>query len=285
MKNDLRQSEDSKYIPMTSFKSGKGHQVRNDIFYYTDQIVNVVFIGNPTEGPWILVDAGMPKSGNELIRVAEDRFGKGKKPLFILLTHGHFDHVGSIVDLINYWNVPVYAHIDEFPYLTGQRPYLEPDPTVEGGLLAKISSIYPYEPINIAKVLKALPADGSIPELEDWKWISTPGHSPGHVSFFRESDGTLIVGDAFVAVRQDSFYKVLIQKKELNGPPRYFTTDWQAAWNSVKLLESLNPTLAITGHGPSFEGSQLKEGLKALAMEFDQVAIPAYGKYLKTDNS
>jgi glyoxylase-like metal-dependent hydrolase (beta-lactamase superfamily II) len=88
------------------------------------------------------------------------------------------------------------------------------------------------------------------------------------VSFFRESDRTLIAGDAFVTVRTDSFYKVIIQKEEINGPPRYFTTDWDAAFESVKKLEALKPEIAITGHGPAMEGEELRSGLKELVDDF-----------------
>jgi len=266
---------------MVTFASGTGHEVRNDIYYYTDQIVNIIMIGDPSKGQWVLVDAGMPKSGSEILSVAEKRFGKGSKPSAILLTHGHFDHVGSIVDLIHHWNVPVYAHTMEFPYLTGVLPYPEPDTTVEGGLLAKISSLYPHEPIDIKEVLLPLPGDHAVPGLAEWQWIHTPGHSPGHISLFRERDRTLIAGDAFVTVRADSFYKVLVQKKEINGPPRYLTTDWTAARESVKLLEALRPALAITGHGPYMEGEELSTGLKKLVDEFDELAIPDYGKFVK----
>src|SRR5690606_37356328 len=214
MKEKMHQSEDNHMIPMTSVSAGKGRQVTSDVFYYTNQIVNVIFIGTPGSNSWILVDAGMPGSGSKLHAVAEDRFGKGSKPELILLTHGHFDHVGGIVHLLEQWpDVPVYAHRAEFPYLTDQQAYPEPDPTVEGGMLAKISSIYPHEPINITPVLQPLPDDGSVPGLTDWKWIHTPGHTAGHASFFRESDRLLIAGDAFVTVKQDSFYQVLIQKE------------------------------------------------------------------------
>ncbi len=123
----------------------------------------------------------MPKSGDEIRIVAEDIFGANAKPSAIILTHGHFDHVGSIVHLIKHWNVPVYAHPAECPFLTGEQSYPEPDTSVEGGLLAKISSIYPNEPINIKPVLQPLPGDNSIPGLPDWKWLHTPGHSPGQV--------------------------------------------------------------------------------------------------------
>jgi len=277
----MHQSEDNHIIPMTSVSAGKGREVKPDIFYYTDQIVNLIFVGEPSTSRWILVDAGMPKSGENIIKAAEERFGKDTKPEAIILTHGHFDHVGAIVHLLEKWKgVPVYAHTAEFPFLTGKEAYPEPDPTVEGGMLAKISKIYPHEPINIESVLLPLPLDGSIPNLPDWKWVHTPGHSPGHVSFFRESDRTLLAGDAFVTVQQDSFYKVLIQKEEVHGPPPYLTTDWKAAKSSVERLNGLQPLLVITGHGTHMEGLELTNGLKKLSEQFDTLALPKHGKYV-----
>src|ERR1700712_3082748 len=151
----MEQSKDSRFIPMTSVDSGRLRVVAPDVAYYTNQIVNVIMIGSPGQN-WVLVDAGMPKSASEIIEAAEKRFGE-KAPDAIILTHGHFDHVGSIVDLVMRWKVPVYAHPLEFPYLTGNQAYPEPDPSVEGGLLAKIASIYPNEPVNISEVLMRLP--------------------------------------------------------------------------------------------------------------------------------
>lgn len=276
----MEQSKDNKYIPMTSVNSGKGREVGVDVYYYTDQIVNLVMVGMPNEGNWVLIDAGMPKSGKEIIEVARERFGD-RPPVAIVLTHGHFDHVGSIVDLLYEWNVPVYAHPFEVPFLTGEQAYPEPDTSVEGGMLAKISSIYPNEPINIREKLELLPPDGSVPHLPGWQWIHVPGHSPGQVAFFREEDRLLISGDAFITVRQDSFYKVLIQDKEVNGPPRYLTTDWDAAWESVKRLQVLNPQTVIPGHGSAMEGEELKEGLQELVQGFRELAIPDHGKFVK----
>jgi glyoxylase-like metal-dependent hydrolase (beta-lactamase superfamily II) len=222
----------------------------------------------------------MPKSGEKIIEECSDRFPTNNRPMAIILTHGHFDHVGSLVRLIEEWEVPVYAHPLEFPFLTGRQAYPEPDTSVEGGILAKISSIYPHEAIDITPAIVPLPSDGSIPHLPNWRWIHTPGHSPGHVSFFRETDGTLIAGDAFVTVRADSLYKVLTQKKEVNGPPRYLTTDWEAARESVEKLYALNPQVAVTGHGTAMEGEELQEGLKKLVNEFETLAIPNHGKFV-----
>jgi glyoxylase-like metal-dependent hydrolase (beta-lactamase superfamily II) len=275
---EMRQSDDDKFIPMTSVSSGKLREARPDVFYYTDQIVNVVFIGTPTH--WVLVDAGMPKSGDELRLVAEDLFGAGSKPAAIVLTHGHFDHVGGIVHLVKHWNVPVYAHPMEFPFLTGKQSYPEPDTSVEGGLLAKISAIYPNEPIDITSALLPLPTDLSITGLPGWKWVHTPGHSPGQVALFRESDRTLISADAVITVKQDSMYKVLVQKKEVCGPPVYLTTDWNAARRSVETLQSLQPELVIPGHGSAMEGEELAKGLNRLVEEFEELAIPDHGKFV-----
>jgi hypothetical protein len=63
---------------------------------------------------------------------------------------------------------------------------------------------------------------------------------------------------------------VLTQEKEINGPPRYLTTDWQKAWGSVKKLQELNPKAAITGHGLPMFGEELKNSLQHLVMEFDK---------------
>jgi len=275
----MKQSSDSKNVPMTSFSSGHGKEVLPDLYYYTNQIVNVVMIGRP-DGEWVLVDCGLPGSGDELIEVAEQRFGKNRPPAAILLTHGHFDHVGSIVALLKKWDVPVYAHELEFPYLTNKQAYPEPDSTVEGGLLAKMAGIYPHEPIDITASLKPLPADGTVPELPAWRWIHAPGHSPGQVVFFRADDKTLLSADAFITVRQDSFYKVLIQKKDVNGPPRYFTTDWKAAKETVQKLRDLQPALVVSGHGQAMKGGPLRLGLKNLADNFDELAVPDHGKFV-----
>lgn len=284
MEEKMKQSEDEKYVPMTSFSSGKGREVREDVFYYTNQIVNVIMIGKPNSDHWVLIDAGMPKSGPEIKKVAEKRFGKDSKPYAIILTHGHFDHVGGVTYLIKQWNVPVYAHPLEFLYLTGEKRYPEPDTSVEGGLLAKISSIYPIEPVNIKLALREIPQDGEVPFLSDWKWVHVPGHSPGQIALFRERDRCLIAADAFVTVQQDSFYKVLTQKKEIHGPPVYLTTNWEMAKESVAKLEALKPEVAITGHGPAMEGEELRKGLNILVNGFEKLAVPSYGKFVRNED-
>ncbi|TYP78078.1 MBL fold metallo-hydrolase [Paenibacillus methanolicus] len=278
---EMTYGEDYGYIPATSVRSGVGVEVSADLYCHAVQIVNIAFVGQPGRDGYVLVDAGMPRSADAIIEAAEERFGANTRPSAILLTHGHFDHVGAIIELIEHWRVPVYAHELELPYLTGRKSYPEPDPSVEGGMVAKLSGFFPNEPIDLGHHVQPLPEDGTVPFLPDFRWIATPGHTEGHVSFFREKDRALIAGDAFVAVRQEYLYKVVTQQFEISGPPRYFTPDWTQAKASVERLAALRPQLAITGHGRPAGGEELAAGLKRLADDFDKMAKPEYGKYIE----
>ncbi len=280
MDKQMNYGSDYKFIPATSIGSGTGIEVLPDLFNYTIQIVNIQMIGDPNTNDFVLVDAGMPNSAEEIISVIENRFGANSRPKAIILTHGHFDHVGSIIELVKRWEVPVYAHQLEMPFLIGQKSYPEPDPTVEGGMVAKMSPMFPIEPINLGNNVKPLPSDGTVPYMTGFKWIHTPGHTPGHVSFFRESDRALIVGDTFVTVKQEYLYKVLTQEQEISGPPRYLTTDWNSAKESVSKLAALKPTVAVTGHGLPMSGELLTVSLEKLSQNFDEIAKPDYGRYV-----
>jgi glyoxylase-like metal-dependent hydrolase (beta-lactamase superfamily II) len=274
-------SSTESFIPMSSIASGKGVEVTPDIYSYTTQIVNVCFIGNPAKDDrFVLVDAGMPNSASMIIKEAEERFGEGKKPKAIILTHAHFDHIGAIIELVEKWQIPVYAHTLELPYVTGKKNYPTPDGTVEGGLVAKLSPLFPTEAIDLGSHVQALPADGSVPHMPQWEWIHTPGHSPGHISLFRKQDLALIAGDAFVTTKQEYLLDVLEQELEISGPPRYLTTDWASAKRSVEVLQSLYPSVAVTGHGKPVSGEWLSTNLLKLTKNFDEIARPDYGKYV-----
>ena len=116
--------------------------------------------------------------------------------------------------------------------------------------------------------------------MPGWEWIHTPGHTAGHVSLFRVSDGTLIAGDAFVTTKQESLMAVLAQTPEIHGPPAYYTTDWDAARESVQILAALEPRLVATGHGKPLLGLAMLASLRTLARDFDRLAIPESGRYV-----
>lgn len=200
-------------------------EIVSDVAYRQLAIVNVVFIGieKAGDGNWVLIDAGTPGSAAAIRSAARARFEAYGRPACIVMTHAHFDHVGALETLANEWDVPVYAHPAEHPYLDGTRSYPPADPSVGGGLLALLSPLFPTKPVNVASRLYDLPSDRSVPFLPEWKWIHTPGHTPGHVSLWRERDQVLIAGDAFITTRQESVYAASTQAPEMHGPPMYFT--------------------------------------------------------------
>ncbi|PEE03322.1 MBL fold metallo-hydrolase, partial [Bacillus pseudomycoides] len=59
---------------------------------------------------------------------------------------------------------------------------------------------FPNQGIDLGKYIHELPLDGSVPHMSEWRWVHTPGHTPGHISLFRKTDHFLIAGDAFVTV-------------------------------------------------------------------------------------
>ncbi len=179
----------------------------------------------------------------------------------------------------------VYAHPLELPYLTGKSKYPPKDPTV-GGAMAMLSRVFPMNITNLGDWLEPLPADGVVPGLPDWQWLWTPGHSPGHVSYFRKADRTLLAGDAFATVDLASLPSLLTKKPEISLPPTPFTCDWEAAGNSVKHLAGLEPVAIGCGHGVPMSGPHIPAYLRRFA---DTFTPPAHGRYVgspaKTDKN
>ncbi|RYU92288.1 MBL fold metallo-hydrolase [Mucilaginibacter terrigena] len=244
--------------------------------------VNVYMIANRRgigKG-WVLVDTGIKGSAAKIIAMAEAIFGPGTRPSAIVLTHGHADHAGALPELLKYWNVPVYAHKMEMPYLTGRSSYPPADPEAGGGLMTLISGIWPTTPINVSRNLREIDMYDGIPELPEWKVIHTPGHTPGHISLFLPLNTTLIAGDAFTTTQSESALSILTYHKKLSGPPRSITSDWIAAAKSVRKLAALQPRIAATGHGPVMRGRELSTGLNLLANRFESIAVPQSGRYV-----
>ena len=257
-------------------------EVLPDLAYRRLGIVNVVFWGPhgaPDRG-WVLIDAGLRGTTGLIRSAAEARFGKNSRPSAIIMTHGHFDHVGALSALAEEWDAPVYAHPLERPYLDGSASYPPGDPSVGGGAMSLLSRFYPTGPVNLGARLFDLPADGGVPGMPDWRWIHTPGHSVGHVSLWRDSDRVLIAGDAIISTGQESAYSVALQEPQMHGPPTYFTIDWAAAEHSVARLAALEPQTIVTMHGQPLKGPEMSAALTRLASQFREIAVPDSGRYV-----
>ncbi len=236
--------------------------------------VNAYLVGAP-QGGWVLVDTGLPDSERYLRKAAEERYGQSAKPEAIVLTHGHFDHAGTALELARTWDVPIYAHLLELSYLTGASDYPPQDPTV-GGALAMMSRAFPHRGYDFGVRVQPLPTNGSVPGLPGWRAVHTPGHTPGHVSLWREADRTLIAGDALATMNLDSWTSQLTHARELSRPPTPFTPDWVAARRSVSSLAELEPFTLAAGHGRSLSGPELATRLRHFAANFSP---PQRGRY------
>ncbi|KAA6432778.1 MBL fold metallo-hydrolase [Dyadobacter flavalbus] len=258
-------------------------EVAEGVWGLTDIFTNVYVIQNKPDNTWVLVDAGLKTAYPKIKLMVNELFGENARPSAIILTHGHFDHTGSLKKLAEEWSVPVYAHYLELPYLTGKSAYPPPDPTVGGGLMSYMADLYPKTGLDLQNRVEAFPGiTPDIPFLPDWKYLHTPGHAPGHVSFWREKDKVLIAGDAFVTTKQESAISVMLQTKVISGPPKYFTYDWYKAEDSVQRLASLLPEVVATGHGKPMSGKEMQEQLMDLAYHFQDVAVPKHGRYVQS---
>lgn len=251
------------------------NQITPDIACLPLAISNVYFVGAPGQ-PWILVDTGTPGNAGKIQATAEARYGVGARPEAIVLTHGHFDHSGSALALADAWGVPVYAHRLELPFLTGRSPYPPRDPTV-GGAIAQMSRLFPSESPNLGSHIHALPPDGAVPGMPGWEWLASPGHSPGHVAFWRASDKTLLAGDAFATVNLDSLADMVRRKPEVCRPPAPFNCDWGAARASAERLAGRHPRVLACGHGVPLSGPDVAGMMEACARDFP---IPTHGRYV-----
>ncbi|MDQ2919787.1 MAG: MBL fold metallo-hydrolase [Verrucomicrobiota bacterium] len=250
-------------------------RIAPDVGWLPISFVNAYFLGRPG-GPWVLIDTGVPGRASQIMAAAEARFGAGVKPEAIILTHGHFDHAGSAHALADAWQVPIYAHRLEFPYLSGRAKYPPKDPTV-GGAIAFLSRFMPTRAHALAHRLRELPPS-ELPGMPDWKWLHTPGHSPGHISIVRESDGVLIAGDAFATMDMDSWTGLISGKQMLARAGSPFNCDWAATKKSVQTLANLRPNVIAAGHGMPLTQGNLAARLEKYAEQFRP---PRHGRYVR----
>jgi glyoxylase-like metal-dependent hydrolase (beta-lactamase superfamily II) len=232
--------------------------------------VNVYLVQSGSS--FVLIDTGWRDSAPLIRTATESLFGQGSHPDAILLTHPHADHVGSAVELGRGWDAPVYAHSRDLPLLSGDVLSQPEPPEPLGRFMVRLARRLPWSVLEklatpeLAATARALPGgEGGVPGLADWECIPTPGHSPGHVAFFRRDDRVLIVGDALLTVPMLGLVPGL---KRISRPPRLPSWDWQAAKDSVAILASLEPAVLASGHGIPMSGPGVAAALRDFSARF-----------------
>jgi glyoxylase-like metal-dependent hydrolase (beta-lactamase superfamily II) len=222
---------------------------------------------------WTLVDAASAGCGPAIVAAAEALFGAGSPPAAILLTHDHPDHGGAVRELTEAWDSPVWVHPNEEPIVQGGIPQFHEwaSPLDRWVVLPMMRLLgrKRAEAMVARASLKGLahPFDFSagIPGLPDWEAVPTPGHTPGHVAFFRRSDRVLISGDALVTMKVNSPMGLLFKKQTVSGPPWYVSWDRRMAKKSFAALAELEPLVVAGGHGIPMSGPGLPDSVRRLA--------------------
>ena len=240
--------------------------------------VNVYLVRS---GPaWVLIDTAWPRRGQLIKAAAESLFGPGARPAAIVLTHIHPDHSGSALELGRLWGLLVHVHPDELVLAPGG--YLpEYGNPLDRWLIGPLLRLMPRRAVEVSRARNSLqgtarafdPAAGP-PGLPDWQAVPTPGHTPGHVAFFRSQDRVLITGDAVLTVDVNSVPGLLSGRHQVSGPPYISTWNWPAAKQSVAALAKLRPQVLACGHGRPMTGPQAAARLASFSGRLSQQSSP-----------
>ncbi|WIY07446.1 MBL fold metallo-hydrolase [Amycolatopsis mongoliensis] len=231
---------------------------------------NVYFIRS---GPaWVLVDAGWAKDARRIENTAKALFGATTgPPAAILLTHVHPDHAGSARYLARLWDCAVHLHPDELPIANAD---FETMVAVAGPLdrwvvlpllraMGRRRRQAALERSTLGALARPVEPGHGLPGLPDWECVSTPGHTPGHLAYFRPADRVLLSGDALVTLRIRTVRGLLTARPGLSAPPWYTTWDPTLAAESIRRLAALSPTVLAGGHGTPLTGPGSEAALSA----------------------
>ncbi|SUV06151.1 MBL fold metallo-hydrolase [Priestia megaterium] len=196
----------------------------------------------------ILIDTGMPGQIDQL-KEALNKLNMSIKQLkVILLTHQDLDHIGCAADIRNNSdkNIIVYAHEFDKPYIEGKLPLIKTNASQMSkeelsAIPDEIKYLYKTPPkVDVDVVLKGsqlLPYCGGI------EVIFTPGHTPGHVSFYLRKSKTLVAGDTLV-----------LANGQLMEPVKQTTLNMDQAVQSLEKFLNYEIEHVICYHGGYFQG-------------------------------
>lgn len=189
-------------------------------------MVNIYLAGE------MLVDAGTRGDRRRLFKQIA-----GRDVSAFALTHAHPDHQGVMAEVCESRGLPLACHEDEVDAVEGRRPLQGKG--ADSPLTKLVVKVWGGPPHPVDRVLR----DGD--EIGGFRVIHTPGHAPGHIALFRESDRVAICGDV---VRNMTY---VTTRSGILEPPAALTADPARNRRSIRRLAELDPSLLLPGHGPA----------------------------------
>jgi hydroxyacylglutathione hydrolase len=170
----------------------------------------------------VLIDSGLGIDRGRIMRQIADRQITANA-----LTHAHFDHYGSSHAICQQLGIPLWCGAADVEAVEKGKM------VAKGGRMVPAAKAHP-----VARALK----EGD--EVAGFKVLDTPGHSPGHVSYWRESDRVLVCGDVMWG------YNPFLLSGGIREPYPLVSPDPKLNRDSARRLASLEPSLVCFGHGP-----------------------------------
>ena len=202
-------------------------QLAEDVYKldgFPPNVINVYVAGD------VLIDAAT--------RQAEKRIFKqiaGRTIAAHALTHVHSDHQGCSHVVCERLDIPLWCGQDDVPAMEVAGSVVGPKVSATMKRIQERWWVGPPHPVS-----RAL-REGD--EVAGFTVLDSPGHTRGHVSFWRESDRVLILGDVL------NNMNLMTGIPGLNEPPAPFTTDPVRNRASIRRLAALRPALVCFGHG------------------------------------
>jgi hydroxyacylglutathione hydrolase len=204
--------------------------------------INVYVIGD------VLIDAATKHAGRRILRQLE-----GRTITAHALTHAHPDHQGASKEVCEALGIPLWCHAADADAMEqGTIPQQQPKHPINS-LIARFMLGPPYP---VSRRLE----EGDV--VAGFEVLHVPGHSAGHVAYWRESDRAMILGDVVTHI------DTITGMPGLHEPKSFFTPDPARNRESARRLAALDPKLVCFGHGkPLRDPAKLRKFVDGLASD------------------